>query len=195
MIVEVKNKEKVIDFLDSMPERLFNGIKIIFQDAVRDASNEVKDNCRSILTVRTGTLRRSIGHGVKGDNIKSLRASVYSESIVDGQPLLYAAVHEFGSTIKAKDKYARVPGGPYLNIPTSANKTASGVMRKTARMVFNEGGYLRQKRGKWGVYLGTKKMFSLVKSVKIPPRLGMRKAAESAIETILSSLNQLKLEE
>jgi hypothetical protein len=88
-----------------------------------------------------------------------------------------------------------VPGGPYLNIPTSANKTASGVTRLQAREVFNRGGYITQtKGGVWGVFLLGQMMFSLKKQVKIPARLGMIDAAEDEVPTLLNKLRNVLCE-
>ena len=129
---------------------------------------------------------------VTGTKLSSLRASIYSAANVGGIPVAYAPIHEYGGTIKAIDKYTGVPGGPYLNIPTGSNKTAAGVMKMSAKMVFDDGGYIQKsKAGNWGVFLGSQMMFVLKKQVKIPARLGMADAAESQIPTILSSLQEL----
>jgi len=106
--------------------------------------------------------------------------------------LVYTLTQEYGATIKAKKAYRNVPGGPYLNIPTKANKTAAGVTRLTARMVFDRGGYIQRTASKkWGVFLKNQMMFALVKQVDIPPRLGMREAAADEVPTILYKLQQM----
>lgn len=192
--VEIRNLAEVQDYINQVPEEEFTQAKTAFQEAAFAADKEVKGNTRNKLHVRTGMLRRSIRASVSGTDLGNLKASIFSVSVVDGQPVIYAPIHEKGGTVRAIDKYKRVPGGPYLNIPARANKTAAGVMRMPAREVFQRGGYIRRINGakaKWGVFMDGKMMFSLVKEVKIPARLGMVKAAEGQIPTLLSKLKDL----
>jgi len=105
--------------------------------------------------------------------------------------VVYAPIHEYGGVIKAARAYRKVPGGPYLNIPASANKTKAGVMRYTAKDVFQMGGYIRRIGRRWGVMLGKQLMFTLHKEVTIPARLGFRDAVDAEIPTLLSELNRL----
>ncbi|GAG12006.1 unnamed protein product, partial [marine sediment metagenome] len=194
--IEVQNLAEVRQYLDELPENFFDDTKKVFKKAVLDADRQVKINLVTKMSVRTGALRRSIRTSVAGTQLNSLRASIYSAADVGGTPVVYAPVHEYGATISAINKYLRVPGGPYLNIPTEANKTPAGVMRKSSRMIFNEGGYIQKtRRGAWGVFLGSKMMFVLKKKVEIPARLGMVDAAEDQVPTILSSLAALLLKE
>ena len=190
--VEVKNLAEINQYLQQMPENLFDDTKKVFQTAVLKADTKVKSNLTTILKSRTGMLRRSMHTSVKGTTLKTLRASTYSLANVGGTPVVYAPIHEYGGTITAINKYSGVPGGPYLNIPTGSNKTPAGVMKATAKTIFAEGGYIQKSRkGNWGVFLGSKMMFVLKSRVKIPARLGMRDAAEDQIPTILSSLKEL----
>ena len=102
---------------------------------------------------------------------------------------MYAPTHEFGATIKAKNAYKGVPGGPYLNIPTRNNKTPAGVTMLQAREVFNQGGYIAKfKSGRYGVMMDGQLMFSLHKEVEIPKRLKMIETAEGEIPTMLSRI-------
>lgn len=190
--VEVKNLAKVKTYLNQLPERTFKDAKKVFAKAVFSADKKIKDNATTKLKVRTGALRRSIVSVVSGNDLDTLQASVGSASKVGGVELVYAPIHEFGGTIKAKKAYRKVPGGPYLNIPMSANKTPAGVTRLQAREVFNQGGWVKKtKKGNYGVFLNGQMMFILKKQVVIPARLGMIKAAEDEIPTILSGLVNL----
>ena len=198
MDVTVTNLREVLTELNRVPMMWFDGAKTAFQKATLAASNQTKDNATSILNVRSGRLRQSIGQEVKGTAISNIKASVFSGP-AGGQPVKYAAIHEFGSQellggpIRAIDKYLGVPGGPYLNIPARDNKTPAGVTRMQAREVFNNGGYIdRMRSGKYGVFMDGKLMFVLVKSVTIPARLGMRDAVDAQIPTLLSDLMDLR---
>jgi hypothetical protein len=182
--IKSENLDEVRTYLDKLSENSFPEIKKLFQTSAFAMSNEVKKNARTILDVRSGNLRRSIGQSVTGATINTLSGSLFSSSKVGGVTLRYAPIQEFGGTVKAIDKYARVQGGPYLNIPTDENKTAAGVTRMQAREVFAAGGHVRWR----GVYLNGVKMFSLVKQVKIHARLGMRKAADDEVETLIGKL-------
>lgn len=190
--VEVKNLAEVNQYLTQIPENLFDDTKKIFQTAVLKADKRVKSLFGKRLQSRTGMLRRSLRTSVTGTKLSTLKASFYSAANVGSTPVVYAPIHEYGGTIKAIDKYMGVPGGPYLNIPTGSNKTPAGVMKKNAKMIFNEGGYIqRSRKGNWGVFLGSKMMFVLVKKVDIKPQLSMNVSAERQIPTILSSLKEL----
>lgn len=187
--VEVKNLADVKKYLDQLPERTFKDAKKVFSKAIFSADKKIKDNATTELKVRTGALRRSIISVVSGNDLDTLQASVGSASKVGGVELVYAPIHEYGGTIKAKKAYKKIPGGPYLNIPMPANKTAAGVTRLQAREVFAQGGrVIKTKNGKYGVLLEGQMLFILKKQVVIPARLGMMKAAEDEIPTILSSL-------
>lgn len=185
MSVNITNLREVVSYLDSMPAQTSVQAKAAFTGAATRADAQIKDNATNILKVRTGTLRRSINMEVKGTDLKSLKASVFSKSIVGGSEVVYAPIHEYGGTITATDKYMGVPGGPYLNIPTSQNKTAAGVTRLQAREVFNAGGYIG---GRTVFNAEGTPMFWLTKSVTIKPRLGMVDAANDEVPTLLSDL-------
>jgi len=191
--VDIHNIAEVIKALNLLPERAFAGAKQAFAVAVFAADAKVKANCATALHVRSGALRRSIKTSVTGMTLDSLKASLYASNTLSGKELVYATVHEFGATITAKKAYSGVPGGPYLNIPTSANQTTSGVMRMTAQEVFSRGGYVAKTRtGKYGVFQGGQMMFTLRKQVRIPARLGMRDAANAQVSTLLSTLATLR---
>jgi len=190
MRVDIRNLGDIRKYLKRFPDEMFKDAKDIMRQGVMSAREKVHKNTKENLKVRTGMLRRSIQYQISGNKLSDLRASVFSAANVGGEKVLYAPVHEFGATIKAKKAYARIPGGPYLNIPTSENKTPAGVTRMKAREVFAQGGYIKRFRsGGFGVFLpGNRLMFTLKKQVEIPARLGMVEACEEQITTILSNL-------
>ncbi len=191
-IVQIIGLKEVTEYFKKLPETMYMQTRDVFVDATLAAQGKTQSNLNTRMKKRTGALSRSIQTDVSGKDLDNLRASVFSAQTVGGQEIKYAPVHEFGANIRALDKYMGVPGGPYLNIPTEANKTASGVMRLPASQVFAQGGYVRSiGRGRFGVFLGENMMFSLHKSVSIPPRMGMTDAATDEIPTILSKLNAL----
>ena len=183
--VELTNLAEVKKYIETMPEESFPAAKEVFRKSVLSVANIVKQMKK--MKIRTGALKKSIQQSVTGKDFDSLRASIYSAQGAGGKEVKHAASHEFGTlvkSIKAKNAYKGVPGGPYLNIPVGSNLTPAGVMRKSARTVFAEGGHIRGR----SVWLKDAMMFVLVKSTKFPPRLGMRDAAEAEIPTLLSSL-------
>jgi len=186
--VQVNNLAEVTRSLNRVPLMWFDDAKKVFQKVTLKASDKTKENCRSSLHIRSGHLAQSIKQEVKGSNLQTLKSSVFSASSVGGSPVKYARIHEIGGTIRAIDKYLGVPGGPYLNIPTDANRTPAGVTRLQAREVFAMGGYIRGR----SVWLGDQMMFSLVRQVTIRPRLGMVAACEEQIPTLLSELSRLE---
>jgi len=193
--VDVSGVDEIQTYLARFPEEAFQGAKKVFQKAVLNAANEVK--AFRNLNTRTGALRRSIQQQVSGTSLKDLHASVYSAQGAGANEVKYAPIQEYGGVVTAIDKYLKVPGGPYLNIPIADNLTPAGVMRESAREVFNSGmGHIRKaKSGKWFVFKGDKLMFVLVKSVTLKERLGMRDAAEAEIPTLLAGLREMIGEE
>jgi len=194
--IETINMAELKDYILDVPEKSFDAAKMVFKKAVLAADTEVKGRFGSKIQSRTGSLRRSLATSVSGHEISNLQASFYAAAYAGGLPLLYTLAQEKGAKIRAIDKYKKVPGGPYLNIPVLDNLTAAGVMRMSAREVFKAGGYIAKRRHKfgtkkWGVFLKGKLMFVLRKEVTLKPRLGMVDAGEKQIPTILSSLLKL----
>ena len=178
--ISVINLTEVVDFLNGLTESTFEIAKTEIATALFNADNSIKNDTE--LMTRTGNLFQSIQTRVEGNGFSSLQASIYTTSV-------YAPTHEYGATIRAIDKYMGVPGGPYLNIPTSSNKTAAGVTRKTATQVFSVGGHVvKFKSGKYGVMLNGQVMYTLHKSVEIPARLGMFDKTEAEVPTLLSNI-------
>ncbi len=192
--VEVTGAARVGNWLALLPAHTTKDAKKVFAKAVLDAQSEVKGN----INDRSGNLARSIRTSVTGKDIDSLRASLYSAHDVGGAEVVYAPVHEFGAmgndAIKPKNnKYAWVPGGPYLNIPEAANKTSANVMRMSATQVFGSGNASVKIKdgGGWGVFMGDVLMFSLIKKAEIRPTLGMRKAIDDRVPGVLEDIKDL----
>lgn len=188
--VEVLGLDEIRDLLDQMPGHIFDAVDLALRRSTLNIHTKVTDNFISTgdsggdkLHSRSGRLRRSIKTKVAGQTLSTIRGNVYTD-------MVYAPIQEKGGRINPIDKYLGVPGGPYLNIPLDANKTPAGVMRMNARQVFNGGGYIIKTRtGKYLVMSGQgQPMFVLSKGVTIPPRLGMMKAADDEIPTLLSTI-------
>lgn len=185
--VDVVGLEEVKGWLSKFPEETYQTARDAIHSAMFRAKAKTQQNAKTILKVRSGALRRSIRFSTSGKTLSTIRGSFYAAHKEKGATVAYAPIHEYGGTIKAKNAYKKVPGGPYLNIPAKANKTPAGVMRSSARQVFQNGGFIRGRT----IVLKGKVMFYLVKQVKIRARLGMNKAAEDEIPTLLGELQNL----
>lgn len=73
-----------------------------FTDHLRDIAREIRDDARSRAPRKTGALQRSIKHSVRARG-----ASVYSD-------LDYAAVHEWGGTIRPRGAPIEIRGRHYI---------------------------------------------------------------------------------
>ena len=187
--VTVVGADEALRYVGKMPRTLYDRAKGAFRDASLAAHRDTVGNLKGDpLQSRTGSLGRSILPEAYGSDLASLGSRVYSTS-------RYAPIHEYGGTVTAIDKYRGVPGGPYLNIPTKANKTPAGVMRMNARQVFSQGGYIAPTSRSYGVYLDGQLMFVLVKQVEIPARLGMASAAEKQVPVLIEALRNMKLDD
>lgn len=191
--VDVRGITEVRAMLTKFPDETFQAAVKAMRVATVNAKRTVQGNFTSYssgsrggsrLQNRTGDLRSSIRRETSGKNLADLFSRVFSDDE-------RAAIHEFGGTITAKSKYMRVPGGPYLNIPTPSNLSGSGATIMSPGEVFATGGYIFQSRsGNWIVSTkGGTPMFALVKSVTLKPRLGMNEAVEDEIPTLLRILN------
>ena len=196
--VQVVGLQEVQDLLKTTPARLFDAAKETVRDSVNrvhgKVSDRVRDGANGSLHSRTGQLRRSLRTDVYGTDLKSLGGEIYSDKGVAS----YARIHEEGGTVNAKNAYRNLSGGPYLNIPADANKTAAGVQRLSARDVFAQGGYIvpiRSLKARYAVMLEGVPMFWLVKSVQIPARLQLFKTATDEVPTLLSNLASLTQQE
>lgn len=190
--IELVGIDRVNDILRELPEHQFNAAKRVLGQAAIRAQSKVARNFGSggnQIHNRTGLLARSIKTKVFGTNLSTLGAELYTQ-------VKYAQIHEEGGIVRAKDKYSRVPGGPYLNQPLPRNLTPAGVMRRNAREVFQAGGYIIKSRtGNWLVMApGNIPMFLLRKQTVITPRLGMQIASTEQLPWIETRLNDLLLE-
>ncbi len=186
------------DFVERLPRRLYDDAKDAIKETTIDLHRNIVSSIPKLLHNRSGNLARSFKTLYGGKSIKTLYGEVYSK-------VIYAPLHEYGGSINPTgNKYSKVPGGPYINIPLPDNKTKAGVMRKTAGQVFNSGGYLaKSKRGNWIVFSkpqitsgknkkpGGKPMFYLSKGVYIKPRLKLRAMHKAMIPVLLERLNKI----
>jgi phage gpG-like protein len=183
--VETVGVEEVNRLVGTLPQWAYKGVRQALSDYVFDVDRKMKQSLTGIdLNVRTGALRRSFGVTVSGSNLNDLSASNYTDS-------KYAPIHQYGGTIRAKNKYLRVPGGPYLNIPSNNNQTPSGVTRMSAGQVFAAGGHIvkiNAPRARYMVMLQGVAMYWLVKSVDIPKRMKFEETSEAGIPTLLTNM-------
>ncbi len=195
--VEIKGLEEVQQLLKDMPETLFVNTKKTLAETVLSIQSKVilKFNGDPInsLQTRTGNLQRSIKTENTGTDLSTLRSSVYTKSI-------YAPIHEEGGTIKAKKAFMNLPGGPYLAIPSDANKTRAGVTRFSPRDAFTLDATIRKirnpKRASFMIVdddLGP--LFWLVPEVIIKARLGMQDTTDDQIPLLVDDLNDILFED
>lgn len=164
----VKGEREAVERINRLsPEIRENGVREIarLSIALREQARQKYDE--SGLHVRTGALKSSI----QALPVTQTEHEIIGK-VVAGQKLKYAAVQEFGATIRPKK--AR-----FLAIPLRAAKTASGVARFAPRQAeaagytgtFVSHGILFGKQGGQAVPL-----FVLKRSVRIPARPYMRPA-------------------
>lgn len=178
--------KNVREYIDSLPEEVFDEAKQAFDEASIEAYNNIINRVSGYpLKVGSGKLRSSIKRNIEGTSISTIRTSITSNSP-------YIKTHEFGATIKAKNKYMWLKGGPYMNIPTKENMN-NGLVVYSSRTLFNYGAKIRTSSQGFGIYSAGIRMFNLVKQVKINPTLKFRETALDSIPTLLSKLQQLML--
>lgn len=187
--VQVVGLDEVRAMLRRADQGQFGIVRTAFRDTLKRAHRRMADRTSgNPLRRRSGQLARSIKTRMEGSRLSNLRGVVYTDPSVAP----YAGVQETGATIRAKDAYATLPGGPYLAIPSDQNKTPSGVTRETPRSVHQAGGFvapITAPKARYAVFRSDMTpMFWLVRKVTIPPRLGMRETTEGEIPTLLSDL-------
>ena len=125
----------------------------------------------SPLQVRTGRLARTVRGVKKGASLRDLRAVI----LAGGGDVKYAAIQEYGGTIKpVRAKMLRVPL-PEILTPAGNVKGDYEIVERAGRYM-TAGGLETYISGRAiMVDKGGKPtpIWALVKSVKIPPRLGM----------------------
>ena len=185
--------DEVKELLEQLPEDLFLNAKQAFRKTLFEVQSDITtpmSGGANGLQSRTGNLARSVQVSLSGTKLDTLRSSVFTDSP-------YAPIHEKGGTIHAKNAYKGLAGGPFLNIPSDANKTPAGVQRMSATQVFNAGGYIvkiSSAKARYMVILDGRPMFWLVNQVTIKARFKMIKTAEDGVPTLLSRLNDVLLE-
>jgi len=185
-MIQIIGLDKLLEFLRDLPEHSYSVIRKGVEKTTANIEKGLKQNTTSILQKRTGALHDSIGRDLQGTDLKTLTGQVWIGTH-------YAKTHEFGATIKAKNKYMGVPSGPYLNIPIpNFNLDGNGIMKQSAREVFSGGGYIQKsKNNNWIVFsFDGKPMFVLKKQVKIKPRLGMFKLLKTSLPTLMADIKQ-----
>lgn len=190
--IKITGLNEALKFISALPAHTASSAKQIFAETAMSVQKQMTQrSMNGPLHSRTGELGRSWRFSTFGTSLGEIGSSTYTTSP-------YAPIHETGGTIRAKRAYMSLPGGPYLNIPSQANQTASGVMRRSARDVFTAGGYIvpikNAGKARFAVIQGGKAMFWLVKEVKLPARLGFEETATKEIPTLLSRLKGLRLE-
>ena len=178
------NSDKINRLLNNVANKSEENIKRDLKFWGLEAVNDIKTGRFSgsttdkTLTSRTGQLRAKMDFDV--ETVAELIDGSFTNN------LIYAAIHEFGGTIKPKK-------GTYLSIPLDHVKTAGGVARGGPRDYPNLKFF---DRGKGNPLLmdttGNQFIpaFVLVKFVKIKPRLGIRatiKANQSALVGVLGA--------
>ena len=183
---------EVRTLLQKLPDHLYDQARKVIGSAARNTQAKVTKRFNgpkhTSLQNRTGQLVRSIRTSVTGNDLNTLKSAVFTRSV-------YAPVHEFGATIKAKNKFNWLPDGPYLAIPSQNQKTAAGVPRLTVTEAFEtlDTRIYRLTGGKaqFGIFdsIAGIPLFWLVKEVKVKERLRMVKTAQDEVPTLLQRLD------
>jgi phage gpG-like protein len=173
---DIEGIQEALNNLEKIDNKLFELInKALHEKLSKVEAIMQKKVSGQVLRRRTGELSRSIKSLVVGTNLTNL----YGEISIS---VPYAAIHEYGGTIKAKN-------AKYLTIPLPSNQTPSGVMKKTARQVIEEGGFTAKSK-KGNLLMFGKKgqdiepLFALKKQVDIPARLGFRETFEDTMQEL-----------
>lgn len=158
--------------LSTLVARVSAGVR---QSLERGGLFHQREMARS-ASVRTGALRRSFGYAVEGQGLASV-LRVFS------QGLPYAAIQEFGGTIRPKNKR-------FLTIPLPDAKTPAGALKGGARLVQRGSKYFtadgdptfifRSKRGNLLIGAEAKNgrrrlLYTLKPSVTLKARLGFNR--------------------
>ncbi len=168
MKTEIKtNADKVARNLKEMPGRLHSGLDKQMKAATKMLVKEIKERISGdILKIRSGKLRDSINQRVDRETNKIIGRV--------GTNLIYARTHEYGATIKAKNK-------PYLVFPISEYDTAK--KRFTGPGLTKAGLRSYSKKAKKGG------QWVKVKQVKIPARQPFKKSFDNKFEAMRERLN------
>jgi phage gpG-like protein len=148
--IRIEGERELTLDLERIKSKAPVSIKKIVRDSAFLIERKIKGNLSNVvLNVRTGQLRRSIHTEFSGNGMNA----------VIGTNLVYAAIHEFGGEIHAKN-------GPYLWFKI---QTASRIMSKAGNRLKNAKGIFSWVR---------------VKSVTIPARPYMEPAFRESLPLI-----------
>jgi hypothetical protein len=166
--------------LERVPQATFRAVERAFQQSGQEFQRQVtlnrfrpfteNRNTTSIMQSRTGFLKKSIGYKVSGSSFSDLELRVFSAGIK------YANLQEYGGTIRPVNR-------KYLAIPIAGALGRRGIPKKSSPLDYPNGFFFKSSRGNllFGQMVGKGKrkklelLYSLRKSVKIPPRFGFRK--------------------
>jgi hypothetical protein len=184
--VQLIGMEQVQQQVAGLDDSMFESAKKEFNKSAFIVKGKMANRSRNgPLHARTGELARSWRSKVYGNTLETLGSEVFSTSP-------YALIHEKGGTIRAKNAYKGLQGGPYLNIPSSQNQTAAGVTRMTPREAFNAGANIiplnNAPKAKFMILLNGQPMYWLVKEVTIPAKLGLETTARDEVQPLLARL-------
>lgn len=159
--------------------------------ATRFVTRKMIDNASGkILHRRTGALSK-IQYTIDKKKI----VSIIGNRVISGNPVPYAAIHEYGGTI-------RPTRAKNLAIPIGRAKTAAGVARFRPRDIersgYDDSVCFRSKAGNlilWGVKnLKTKKkltpLFVLKKSVRVPARHWVSKTVKESQAGVVTEMER-----
>lgn len=154
-------------------------------ETARREFRSAAETTRTATARRTGMLARALAHRVQPDSSGVFMEVGYVRSGADDQALEYAATHEFGARVRAKQ-------GGYLAIPLDAAKTAVGVARGKPRD-FENTFVVRTKRGNLVIMqrrAGEQAvpLFALVKSVRIRRRPSLGPAVKRHMPQFVEAL-------
>lgn len=173
-----------VSFKDTISEKLGRFLPRAIEKLVEMVAYEVRQQILAnvtgnVLKVRSGQLRNSWS-----GNPEMFRRGTASYAMLRSQGTPYAAIHEFGGTIRPKK-------AKHLWIPLNAMKTATGASRATPRELLSnpqslgyDGTFTRK-----GIVFGKQKkeiipLFVLVDSVEIPARKYISRAMREVNEKI-----------
>jgi len=135
----------------------------------------------------TNSLSRRSGRAVKSIEA-SVRVSGNTINDVRGEigGVGYLKIQEFGGTIKAKNAFKHLPGGPYLTIPLPAALNADGTPKRPQGLRgWDKWFVVKSKKGNWVVLRKQGKsvvpLYVLKSQVYIPPRLNMGATLEAGL--------------
>jgi hypothetical protein len=182
------------------PKELFRELRVSFGKDIADYKKRLKQRIggsysryqlgsRTKLARRSGLLARSIVGSAYGRDLTTLGGFI-------GLKSWYAPIHETGGTLTSKRS------GGWLKVPTENALTARGRIKKELNEKKNRNKFVLKKSGRnilafWPTGRGKRKklvlMFVLVKSVRIPARLGAMDLFRGMIPEIERNANEAVL--